>query len=61
MIGKLIKPGKDYRLKYDAVILKRDDVVSIFSIERGLEHFPLYAGYCADKDTWELLLEDVFK
>jgi hypothetical protein len=60
-MSNLIKPGNDYRLKYDAVILKRDDVVSIFSIERGIPDQPLYAGYCADKDTWELLLGDVFK
>lgn len=61
MVNKIIKPGNDYRLKYDAIILKRDDVVSIFSIERGLPDQPMYGGYCADKDTWELLLEDSFK
>jgi hypothetical protein len=55
----ILKPGKDYRLKYDAKLLKRDDVVSIFSVERGLKE-PLYAGYCAEKDVWEQLTEYSF-
>jgi hypothetical protein len=59
-MSDLIKPGNEYRLKYDAEILKRDDVVSIFSIERGLKE-PLYAGFCYDKYVFELLTIHSFK
>jgi len=60
-MSDLIRPGNNYRLKYDAVILKRDDVVSVFSIERGIPDQPLYGGYCHEKETWEFLLGDYFK
>jgi hypothetical protein len=59
-INKILAPGKSFRLKYDCNVLKRDDVVVIFSIERGLP-YPLYAVYCADKDCWEQITENDLK
>lgn len=58
--SKYLIPGNSYRLKYDSIILKRDDTIDIFSIERGLKDFPLYACYCSDRDTWEYLDEGAF-
>lgn len=58
--SKHLVVGKSYRLKYDAELLKRDDVVEIFSIERGANPI-LYSCYCPDKDIFEHLTEDVFK
>lgn len=58
--SKHLIPSNSYRLKYDAEILKRDDVVDIFSIERGSNPV-LYACYCPDKDVTELVTEDVFR
>lgn len=54
MIENLLIPGKSYRVKYDGIHLKRDDTVSIFSIERG-SLMPLYGCYCPDRDVWEFL------
>jgi len=53
---KFLKPGNSYRLKYDAEILKRNDIIDIFSIERGSKE-PLYAGYCYEKEVWEYFTE----
>jgi len=58
--SKQLLPGKSFRLKYDCSILKRDDIVEIFSVERGLSS-PWFACYCIDKDAWEYLMEDSLK
>ena len=54
MIQALLKPGSSYRVKYDGDNIKRDDVVTIFSIERG-SLTPLFGCYCPDRDVWEFL------
>ncbi len=54
MIETILKPGNSYRVKYDGDNIKREDVVTIFSIERG-SLVPLYGCYCSDRDVWEFL------
>lgn len=54
MIESLILPGNSYRVKYDGDNIKRDDVVTIFAIERGAL-VPLYGCYCSYRDVWEFL------
>ncbi len=54
MIENLLIPGNSYRVKYDGDNIKRDDVVTIFAIERG-SLVPLYGCYCSDRDVWEFL------
>jgi hypothetical protein len=54
MIETILKPGNSYRVKYDGDNIKREDVVTIFSIERG-SLVPLYGCYCSGRDVWEFL------
>jgi hypothetical protein len=54
MIESILKPGNSYRVKYDGDNIKREDVVTIFAIERG-SLVPLYGCYCSDRDVWEFL------
>lgn len=54
MIETLLITGNSYRVKYDGDLIKRDDVVQIFTIERG-SLVPLYGCYCPDRDVWEFL------
>lgn len=53
-IENLLLPGNYYRVKYDGDNIKRDDIVAIFSIERGLIT-PLYGCYCQERDVWEFM------
>lgn len=57
--SKHLTPGNSYRVKFDSLILKRNDIVEIFSIERGTV-IPLYSCYCPEMDVWEQVTEDIF-